>query len=120
MGRSRILVVEDDLEIREALQESLHLEGFDVRLDGDGCEALEVAAKTQPKVILLDLMMPVMNGWEFLEAKKKNEILAPIPVIVLSAAADIKMKSISAVRVLKKPVDLEELLTALWTFCGHP
>src|SRR5512137_690369 len=81
----RILVVEDDRDMREALVEVLRLEGYEVEAAGNGADGLELARRHRPDVILLDLMMPIMSGWEFRAAQLKDARLAAVPVIVMSA-----------------------------------
>src|SRR5512136_1149583 len=81
----RVLVVEDDRDMREALVEVLRLESYLVDAAGDGSQALELARRRHPDVILLDLMMPVMSGWEFRATQLQDERIAAIPVIVMSA-----------------------------------
>jgi CheY-like chemotaxis protein len=81
------LVVDDDVHIRESLSEYLQEEGFDVRSASHGLEALEVARRgPRPDVIVLDLLMPVMDGWDFRAAQLASPDLADIPVVVISAA----------------------------------
>src|SRR5947207_15447872 len=84
--RDYILIVEDDFDIREALTQILEDEGFQVRCASNGREALEVATSgPAPRLILLDLMMPVMNGWQFRAEQLKDPRLAEVPVLVISA-----------------------------------
>lgn len=112
-----ILIVEDDNDIRETLQQALELEGFRVFTAPNGQDALESLPKIEkPGLILLDLMMPVMNGWQFLEAKKGHADLMTIPVIVITAAGD-KVKTVDANGVIKKPVDLDDLLSVVKQYC---
>jgi signal transduction histidine kinase len=112
-GRS-LLVVEDDADIREALDGLLSMEGFRVKGCSNGREALDwlrVAGK--PDLILLDLMMPVMDGWQFRVAQKDDPELATIPVLALSADATAKAAAIDADAYLKKPVDYETLIDTI-------
>src|SRR5262245_55470921 len=83
-----VLIVEDDRELREAVGSVLEDEGCSVRSASNGAEALEILHKNgngYPCIILLDLMMPVMNGWQFLESRKSDAKLDKIPVVVMSA-----------------------------------
>jgi CheY-like chemotaxis protein len=115
-----ILVVEDDADIREALIGILEDEGYRVDGVGNGREALEhLAAGPRPALILLDLMMPVMNGWQFRAAQKLDPTLADIPVVVISADGNVRQKadSLDAVGVLKKPVELDTLLAVVARYC---
>ena len=117
MARKQILVIEDDADIRECLMLLLESEGYSVAGAADGREGLDVLARMSgPCLILLDLMMPVMNGWEFLQAKRKEDILAVIPVVVLSAGSDARGEQVEGI--LKKPVDVDALLAFVRKHCG--
>jgi CheY-like chemotaxis protein len=107
-----ILVVDDDPDILEALSEILESEGFGVRRARNGREALDSLGAQLPGLILLDLMMPVMDGWEFVEQIRPRRDWAEIPVIVLSADRNVssKARSLGAVGYLAKPFELRELL----------
>jgi CheY-like chemotaxis protein len=113
-----ILIVEDDDDIREALTQILELEGYTVREAANGREALDISAREPPSLILLDLMMPVMDGWQFRAEQIKDPALAQIPVVVISADAGIqeKVASFGAASVLPKPISLDRLLRAVETF----
>ena len=80
----RILLVEDDRFLRRAAETSLKRHGFIVQVAVDGEEALRVAAAERPDLILLDLILPKLPGFEVLRSLKSNPDLASIPVIVLS------------------------------------
>lgn len=80
-----ILVIEDDLELRELYEQRLRLEKFDVRLAPDGQTGLELSEREKPDVILLDLRLPKLNGFEFLKKLKGNSETRDISVVVLSA-----------------------------------
>jgi len=111
-----ILVVEDDFDIREALIQILEEEGYAVRGAANGQEALDVAAaEPVPKLILLDLMMPVMNGWQFRAEQMKDPRLAPVPVLLISADPQVQPKAekLGVAALLKKPISLDELLAAV-------
>lgn len=109
--RGSILIVEDDLDIREALAEALGFEGYDVFLAENGQEALDVLrAGPLPHVILLDLLMPVMNGWQFRQEQLADPALAGVPVIVVSASAPGDARPD---RYLPKPFSIDELLSAV-------
>lgn len=111
---NRVLVVEDDPDIQFAIKEALELEGYQAWTANHGKEALEVLSKIQtPCCILLDLMMPVMSGWEFLQQKDKSLEFSMIPVLVVSAAQQ-KSTFPSSVRgLLRKPVELDALFDAI-------
>ena len=109
-----VLLVEDDDDFREGLADILRSEGYVVRCAANGLEALRIleAGETAPKVILLDLVMPVMNGWDFRKRMLAEAHLAHIPVILLSAADHVRgaAEGMNAAGVLNKPVPLGELL----------
>jgi CheY-like chemotaxis protein len=116
-GDKTLLVVDDDPDGIEVLRSVLEQEGWSVVSAANGEEALDRlrSASRLPHGILLDLMMPVMNGWEFCAAQKREQRLAEIPVIVLSAATDAKStaQGLGAVDYLEKPFDLNALLRAV-------
>ena len=107
-----ILVVDDDPDILEALSEILEAEGFEIRRARNGKEALERLEPDQPQLILLDLMMPVMDGWEFAQRMRQKPVYSSIPIIVLSADRNVgsKAQDIGAVGHLAKPFELNDLL----------
>ena len=110
MGEKKsILVVEDDSGIREAIRIFLEIEGYHVITASNGKEGLEALSKVaKVNVILLDLMMPVMTGWEFEEALR-NTKFADTPLIVVTAYAE-KLDAIKSNGIIKKPIDLDTLL----------
>jgi CheY-like chemotaxis protein len=118
--RRSILLVEDDQEIRESLKDALELEGYEVVGAANGREALDtLPIMGKPCLILLDLMMPVMNGWEFAEALQEDEDLAEIPIIVVTAFGQELQRSRIATRdVIPKPVDLDRLFRSVKCSCG--
>jgi CheY-like chemotaxis protein len=79
-----ILIVEDDEDLRDTIVDALHLHGFDTVTARHGAEALDVLATIRPALIVLDLMMPVMDGHAFLDERARNEELREIPVVVTS------------------------------------
>ena len=96
----------------------LELEGFQVELAANGRQALDrLTAGMHPCVILLDLMMPVMDGWQFRREQIRDRELAGIPVIVVSAAGRERIAEIDANAYLTKPVDLEQLLERVSQYC---
>jgi len=105
----RVLVVDDDRDIRELLVELLASEGYAVASAADGQRALAEARATRPDVILLDLMMPVMSGWEFREAQLRDPELADIPVLVVTAFEE----SLDGTELLRKPFLVEDVLDAV-------
>ncbi|QSQ18195.1 response regulator [Myxococcus landrumensis] len=112
-GAPVVLVVDDDPDILEALSEILEAEGFVIRRARNGKEALDRLEPEPPNLILLDLMMPVMDGWEFAQRmRQKPPAVAGIPLIVLSADRNVgsKAQDIGAVGHLAKPFELNDLL----------
>jgi DNA-binding response OmpR family regulator len=81
----RVLVVDDEAEIRELCRVNLEFEGFDVVEARNGSEAIEMARRVRPDLVFLDLMMPRVDGWDVLHALKTDDDLASIPVILLTA-----------------------------------
>lgn len=107
-----VLVVDDDAEIRETLTHLLQAEGYTVLRAANGVQALEQLRGGHPNVMLLDLMMPVMSGWEVLEELDESGELEKVPIVVVSA-----MGAPGARVCLRKPVNLEELLAVVGTCC---
>jgi len=115
-----VFVVEDDVDTRDMMGRFLELEGFNVEVAANGKQALErLSAGVHPCVILLDLMMPVMDGWQFRSQQIRDASLASIPVIVVSAAGKDRIGDIQANAYLSKPVDLEQLLAQVSVYCPH-
>lgn len=113
-----IFIVEDDVDTREMLETLLELEGYRVETAANGRQALErLNQGLRASVILLDLMMPVMDGWQFRREQEQRREIAGIPVIVVSAAGRDRLQQIQANAYLSKPVDLDELLTHINQFC---
>jgi CheY-like chemotaxis protein len=114
-----VLIVEDDADVRDMLQTLLRSHGYDTEVSVNGREALIAAEQQLPCLILLDLMMPVMSGWEFRERQLAEVTLASVPVVCLSAVYDHRMVT-ERLRVpcLSKPVDFDELLTCVSRHCG--
>lgn len=106
-----ILVIDDDEAIREVLKMSLEMEGYTVMTATNGKDALEVLSKSPNQgLILLDLMMPVMNGWEFVEEFQKVEKYSKIPIILISAYSE-RAKNIPLIKeVFSKPMNFNTLL----------
>jgi CheY-like chemotaxis protein len=117
-----ILVVEDNDDVREMMSITLQLEGHNVVTAANGRQALEVLHRgTDPCMILLDLMMPVMNGWQFQEEVAKDPKLRDIPVVIVSAAAGERGKQTSAAAFIPKPIDVDKLLDVVCEHCpGTP
>jgi len=108
---SPVLIVEDDTDIREAMQEILEAEGYRACSASNGAEALRLLDRVhKPGLVLLDLMMPVMDGHAFLEVFRSNPNFADVPVVVVSAGI-IVAPSINGF--IKKPFDSDQLLQAV-------
>lgn len=106
----KILVVEDDPSIRTALSHVLEAEGYQVVAASNGRIGMDLLrSDARPALVLLDLMMPVMNGHEFLEEQRNDLLLSQVPVVVVSANAS-RANSQGAAGYLRKPVNLEDLL----------
>ena len=105
-----VLVIDDDNDIREAVAEILLSEGYEVEQARNGVEGLRAARAGHPSLILLDLMMPVMNGWQFREAQRADPEIADVPVVIVSAAAG---KELDAAAYLHKPFELPELVAVV-------
>jgi CheY-like chemotaxis protein len=108
---SYVLVVEDDPEIRDLLHDVLNDDGFRVKLARHGQQALELLNRgPRPELILLDLSMPVMDGWQLRRHMLTRPELAEIPVIVLSALGDRDSQHLHVDASLSKPIDLRHLI----------
>jgi len=107
-----ILVVDDEPELQEALRDLLELEGYDVRVARDGIEALERVEAAKPRLIVLDLMMPRMDGYGFVAELERRNLRDEIPIIVLTAdgKASTKADHLGAAAGVAKPFDVTMLL----------
>jgi DNA-binding response OmpR family regulator len=115
-----VLVVDDDPDIREAVQDILSFEGYEVVQADNGREALALLNRQpplRPCIILLDLMMPVMDGEEMVSHLQKEQALAALPVILVTASGRGMFPGIRAI--IKKPFEMDELLAAVAAHC-HP
>jgi two-component system, chemotaxis family, chemotaxis protein CheY len=114
---STVLVVDDDPDILDALSEILEGEGFVVRRAKNGKEALERLVPEPPQLVLLDLMMPVMDGWEFAQRMRLVPGARGVPIIVLSADRNVgtKARELGAAGHLAKPFELNDLLNLVRT-----
>ena len=113
------MVVEDNDDVREMMAVTLELEGHEVATAINGRDALnKLQHGDAPSLILLDLMMPVMNGWEFRRALENDPALNRVPVVIVSAASDDAMRRSPGAVYLAKPVDMDELLHVVGDFCG--
>ena len=116
---TRVLLVDDDPQIHHLIGTMLEREGYRVDHASDGPEALELALTSRPAVILLDVMMPKMDGWTVLGKLKENPIVANIPVVIVSLLDDRPLgMSLGAADVLSKPVDRTQLVNVVRTYAG--
>jgi CheY-like chemotaxis protein len=118
---STVLIVDDDPEIREALTDALEGRGYDVLVASHGREALDLLrnSPTVPCLIVLDLMMPNMDGFEFISEQKLDPKIADIPVVIITAGQHPKgPKVVEAVDVLHKPFARERLMKVVQEHCG--
>ena len=114
-SRGTVLVVDDDADIRESLCQVLDDLGFRPITAKNGLEALQLLRelKPAPRLILLDLMMPDLNGWQFLEERRRAAALAEIPVVVMTAAKNAPVDASQVRAVLIKPITFEQLEAVL-------
>lgn len=115
-SRGRVLIVDDDADVREVLSLVLSMEGFDVRHAQNGDEALRLLRAWRANLIILDLMMPVMDGPTFRAEQKATAALADIPVLVLSASRQPwgpETKALDAAAMLSKPFELDVLISSV-------
>lgn len=115
-----VMVVDDDREVRDMLRLALEQVGYMVEDAGDGEEALHrLRGGLRPSLILLDLMMPGMNGWEFRDAQVRDPELESTPVVVLSAAGRVEeaARDMGGLEYVCKPVSLQRLLRLVARYC---
>jgi CheY-like chemotaxis protein len=120
-GAKLILVVDDDEDTRDAIRQVLEAEGYKVAIAANGQQALELLRSGSiPALIMLDLMMPVMSGEEFVDKQRRDPTLARIPVVILTAGGTIadKAASIHAAGYVRKPFTLEGLIAIARRFAG--
>jgi len=114
-----VLIVEDDADLREMMAQLLSLEGFLAETAPNGRDALQYLERgDRPDVILLDLMMPVMDGWEFRRRQVADPTIATVPVVVLSAVDPSRAGDLGGAAFLKKPLDFDQLLELVRRFCA--
>ena len=111
----RVLVVDDEEPIRSTLTEALELEGYTVKAASNGAEACELVRHFRPGAIVLDLMMPVMSGWEFLERCQRDAQCRGTPVVVMSAYSKLPKEAatLGVKACIAKPFDLDVLIGAV-------
>jgi CheY-like chemotaxis protein len=119
--RARILIVEDDVAIRQTVAELLEDEGYEVDCAANGADALALLERSEvPALILLDLMMPVMDGWSFRETQRRDPRLAGIPTVVVTAsnaASGHAPDELAPDAFLAKPFDLDRLIDTVERLC---
>lgn len=119
-----ILIVEDDVDVRETLSEVLTEEGYSILAFSGGRAALEHLRQAQspPALILLDLMMPNMDGWQFRAEQRSNGAPSSVPTVILSADGNLEenMGDLQADGYLRKPIHIHTLLQLVERFCGPP
>lgn len=110
MKAAPVLIVEDDSTIREVMADALRDEGYEVALAQNGEEALTVVQRDQPGLILLDMRLPVLDGWGF--ARRLKELGLDVPIVIVTAThnTEVWAEEIGAVGFLAKPFDLTDLL----------
>src|SRR5688572_16088156 len=114
-----VLVVDDDDAVRSSLRDLFQGEGYDVITARHGREAFELLAEFgAPRVILLDLMMPVMDGWQFLTRQREDPVLRHVPVVILTARSRPPLRNVTgAASVAGKPIDSDALLEIIRQYC---
>jgi CheY-like chemotaxis protein len=120
--QKRILIVEDDPDLAMVMGDVLAAAGYGIEVARNGQEGLwHLRHHGRPNLVLLDLWMPIMNGWEFRELQLKDPALASIPVVVVSADADLeRATSLDAAVHLRKPIRLVDLVSVVRKVCGNP
>jgi CheY-like chemotaxis protein len=108
-----ILVVDDDPDVLAALTDALESEGYEVRGARDGIEAIEAIAERRPDLIITDLLMPTMTGFELLAALHDDPQLATIPTLIITAGRSAEAAATAGAMVLPKPLDLDRLMRAI-------
>jgi CheY-like chemotaxis protein len=122
VDNKKILLVDDSVDHQELLTMLFEEEGFDLKCASNGKEALELLRSMPelPAFILLDMMMPIMDGYTFRENQIKNPRLASIPVVVMTADNSVvaKSKDLGVAEFINKPANIEDLLEAAKRYCG--
>ncbi len=111
MNPYRLLIVDDDRSIREALRTALEDEGFTVAVAANGAEALAKIEERHPRLVLLDLMMPIVDGWEVLDRLRSDPSLADVRVAVCTAVPD--LASSRADFILRKPFNVQAVMAVV-------
>lgn len=111
-----VLVIDDDPDVLDTMHVLLSMEGYDVRCARSGFDALDILAREPlPALVITDLMMPDLTGWDVLAAMQAEPRLRDIPVVLTTAASwDSLPEGVDA---LQKPFNLDELMAVVWTYC---
>ena len=123
MAAKHILIVEDDHDVAQSVAEVLEASGYGTGIAANGREALDyLEQNTRTDLILLDMMMPVMDGWQFREEQRKVPALDSIPVVIVTADGNArgKAEAIQAAGLVAKPVTIDGLLNEVERICGIP
>jgi CheY-like chemotaxis protein len=113
-----ILIVDDDEAIREALRAVLEMEGYETALATQGREALTwLGQHPRPGLVLLDLMMPVMDGWQVIDELRQQDQLSEVPVVVVTAFGR-DLRGATGLPILRKPIELRDLMDTVDRYCG--
>ena len=118
-----ILIVEDDHDVAQSVADVLEASGYSTGVAANGREALDYLEQhAQPDLILLDMMMPVMDGWQFREEQRKLPVLESIPVVIVTADGNARGKAaaLQAAGHVGKPVTIDGLLNEVERVCGVP
>jgi DNA-binding response OmpR family regulator len=111
-----VLIVDDELDIVEAVKAILEEERYKVLTCGNGREALKCLEESKPDLAIVDIMMPVMNGYETIKAIRQRTDFAKLPILIMSAITpSVKAKEYTWAGFLKKPFSLNELLKQVHT-----
>jgi CheY-like chemotaxis protein len=116
LGNTTVLLVEDHPDVRDMMSLALQFAGHRVITAANGRDALELLHSERPCIILLDLMMPVMDGWQFCAALEQDPELRRVPLVVISALADVSSRMPAAAH-LSKPVDIDRMLEVVDAMC---
>ena len=118
---NHILIVDDDPAIRDVVSDILEMSDYCVKTACNGAEALDRIRDDRPSAVLLDLMMPVMDGWEFLREYRDESSLTPVPVVIMSAAQDASRAAdeLGAQAFLAKPFEIETILAIVDRVAAH-
>jgi two-component system chemotaxis response regulator CheY len=116
VAQTRVLIVDDDSDLRSFVVDALEFSGYAVDTAEHGRAALDQVRRARPDLVLLDMMMPVMDGWAFLQECSKDDSCRKVPVVVVSAAASVQPTSANSLgvqAVLKKPFGLDDLVAVV-------